>query len=56
MPYHIEKYKTGFRAVDNKNKPLSKKPMTKKNVKKQIIAVHLSKLRAGKKLDVFRKK
>jgi len=43
MPYKIKKFKSGFRAVDNKGMALSKKPMTKEKVKKQIVAVFLSK-------------
>ena len=45
MPYHIEKFKKGFRAVDNKGMALSNKPMTKNKVHKQIIAVFLSKMK-----------
>lgn len=44
MPYTITKVKGGFKAVHN-GVALSKKPMTKKNVRVQIIAVHMSKLR-----------
>jgi hypothetical protein len=54
MPYKIKKFKYGFRAVDNSGVPLSNKPMTKKMVEKQIIAVHLSKLRKTGKSNVFK--
>lgn len=54
MPYTIEKFKTGFRAVDNKGKALSNKPMTKANVRNQIIAVHMSKLKKTGHSEVFK--
>ena len=41
MPYNIEKYKSGFHAVSPSGHALSKKPMTKEQVKKQIIAVNI---------------
>lgn len=56
MPYDIVKYKSGFRAVDNKNVPLSNKPMTKKQVRAQIIAVHMSKLNKTGESNVFKNK
>lgn len=56
MPYTIKKIGTrGFIAVDNKGKTLSNHPLSKKQVQKQIIAVHLSKLKKTGKSDVFKK-
>lgn len=43
MPYSIEKYKSGFRLVDNKGHYYSNKPMTKKAVKAQMQAIEISK-------------
>jgi len=54
MPYTIQPFKSGFRAVDNKGKTLSNKPMTKKNVRNQIIAVHMSKLKKTGHSEVFK--
>lgn len=58
MPYHIRKLpnKNLFKVYDNSGIPLSKKGLTKSKAKKQIIAVHLSKVKAGKPYDVFPKK
>lgn len=55
MPYTITKVKGDFKAVDNKGVALSNKPMTKANVRAQIIAVHLSKLNKTGKSEVFKK-
>lgn len=55
MPYTIEKVKGGYKAVDNQGKTLSNKPMTKANVRAQIIAVHMSKLKRTGKSEVFPK-
>jgi hypothetical protein len=54
MPYTIKHFKSGFRAVDNKGEALSNKPMTKKNVRAQIIAVHINKLKRTGKSEVFK--
>lgn len=43
MPYKIKKVNNGFKLVDNKGIALSKKPLSLSKVKKQMIAVFLSK-------------
>jgi hypothetical protein len=43
MPYSVEKYKNGFRLVDDKGHYYSNKPMTKKAVQSQMKAVAISK-------------
>lgn len=55
MPYKIIKVPGGYVAEDNKGMRLSKHAMTKHQVQKQIIAVHLSKIRKSGKSDVFKK-
>ena len=39
MPYTIEKYKHGFRLVDDKGHYYSKRPMSKKKVLQQMKAI-----------------
>ena len=58
MPYRIRKLpnKHLYKVYDTKGKSLSYKGMTYKNAKKQIIAVHLSKVRRGHPYDVFSRK
>ena len=48
MPYTIEKFKHGFRLVDDKGHHYSNKPMTKKAVQAQMKAVAISKHRRHK--------
>lgn len=51
MPLKIVKYKSGFRVCDDKDKCLSKKPLTKKMAMKQELAVRLSTLRKRGKIQ-----
>lgn len=44
MPYHLEKVGHGFKVCDD-TRCFSKKPLTKKQSKKQIIAIALSESR-----------
>jgi hypothetical protein len=58
MPYKIRKLpnKHLYKVYDTKGKSLSYKGMTYKNARKQIIAVHLSKVSRGQPYDVFPRK
>lgn len=42
MPYKIKKFDDGFRVESDKNHYLSKKPLTKKQAHKQLVAVSLN--------------
>ena len=55
MPYRIRKLpnKHLYKVYDTKGNSLSYKGMTYKNARKQIISVHLSKIKRGHPYDVF---
>lgn len=55
MPYTIKRFPDGFRVVSDKNNILSKKPLTLKKAKKQLIAVSLNEsLYGGSSNDNFK--
>lgn len=41
MPYHIQKYKKGYRVVSDKGIALSKDPLSYEQAYKQLVAVSL---------------
>jgi len=40
MPYHLMKYKTGFKVMDDKGREYSKRPISEKNAKAQMKALY----------------
>jgi hypothetical protein len=48
MPFHIRKFKTGWKVYDDKGKPYSKKPLSKKTATAQLRALYAN------EADVFR--